>query len=96
MNEPELTTGERRFLDDLRKLPTSVRSRLVGWGCELVLPSIALFVYGLIADRRLFVVLGFLSLLYFTVWRMYGQLRGFRMLHSIYQKQLSRAEQINA
>ncbi|MBX3425571.1 MAG: hypothetical protein KF688_07830 [Pirellulales bacterium] len=91
MNEPELTPGERRFLEDLRRLPTSVRSRLVGWGCELV-PSIALFVYGLIADRRLFVVLGFLSLLYFTVWRMYGQLRGFRMLHSIYEKQLSTIE----
>jgi hypothetical protein len=95
LNEPELTAGERRYLEDLRKMPTSMRSRLLGWACELI-PSIGLFIYGLVADRRFFVVLGFLSLLYFAVWRMYGQLRGFRMLHSIYEKQLSRAEQRDA
>lgn len=92
MNETELSPAERRYLDDLRQLPTSVRSRFLGWGCELV-PSIGLFVYGLVADRRFFVVLGFLSLLYFAVWRMYGQLRGIRMLQSIYKKQLSRPGQ---
>jgi hypothetical protein len=92
LNEPELTTSEKRYLADLRNLPTSVRSRLLGWACELV-PSIGLFVYGFFADRRFFVVLGFHSLLDFAVCRMYAQLRGFRMLHSIYEKQLSRAEQ---
>lgn len=92
LNEPELTAAERRYVEDLRRLPTSLRSRLLGWACELV-PSIGLFVYGLVADRRFFVVLGFLSLLYFSVWRMYGQLRGFRMLQRIYQKQLSQTGQ---
>jgi hypothetical protein len=91
LNELELTSSEKRYLADLGNLPTSVRSRVLGWACELV-PSIGLFVFGLVADRRFFVVLGFLSLLYFAVWRMYAQFRGFRMLHSIYKKQLSSAD----
>ncbi len=88
MNEPELTEREKRYLDDLRDLPTSVRSRLMGWALELAL-SIGIFAYGLTAERRLFLVLGFISLLYFAVWRMYSQFRGFRMLSSIYKKQLA-------
>ena len=85
---PELTVQENRYLDDLRNLPISVRSRLIGWALELS-SSIGFFVYGLITDRRLFLVLGFVSLLYFAVWRMYSQFRGFRLLHGIYKKQLS-------
>lgn len=85
---PELTLQEKRYLDDLQNLPTSVRSRLIGWALELG-SSIGLFVYGLVADRRLFLVFGFISLLYFAIFRMYSQFRGFRMIHSIYKKQLS-------
>ena len=95
MNEPELTDPEKRYLDDLRSLPTSVRSRLLGWALELI-PSIALFVYGMIADSRLFMVIGFLSLLYFALWRRYAQFQGFGMLHSIYAKQLSDMEETDA
>jgi hypothetical protein len=95
MNEPTLTEREKRYLEDLRSIPTSVRSRLLGWALELV-PSIAFFVYGLIADRRLFLVLGFLNLLYFAVWRMYSQFRGFRLIHSIYNKQLSAVRRTDA
>jgi hypothetical protein len=90
MNERELTTQEQRYLDDLQRLPTSVRSRLWGWALEICL-STGLFAFGLIADRRLFVILGFISLLYFAVWRMYAQFRGFRFIHSIYMKQLAAA-----
>ena len=85
MSDDQLTDAEKRYLDDVRKLPTSLTSRLLVWSMELV-PSIGLFVFGLYADRRLFVVLGFLSLLYFSVWRMYGQLRGTRLVKGIYDK----------
>ena len=70
MANPSLSDAEQKYLETLRKLPTSLRSRLLGWALEL-LPSIALFVWGLISDSRVFLVLGFVSLLYFTVWRMY-------------------------
>lgn len=89
MKESKFTEAEKRYLQDLQKLPVSIRSRILGWGLE-VIPSIGLFTYGLMSERRLFVILGFLSLLYFSIWRMYGQFRGFRLLHSIYQKQLSK------
>ena len=92
---PELTVQEKRYLDDLRNLPTSVRSRLFNWALELS-SSIGLFVYGLVADQRLFLVLGFVSLLYFAVFRMYSQFRGFRMIHNIYKKQLSTARETDA
>lgn len=85
MANDELTLAERRYLTDLENIPTSVRSRLIGWAFELV-PSIGLFSYGLYADRRLLVVLGFLGLLYFSVWRMYSQFRGFRMLIRFHEK----------
>ena len=88
MANPSLSDAEQKYLETLRKLPTSLRSRLLGWALEL-LPSIALFVWGLISDSRVFLVLGFVSLLYFTVWRMYQQFRGSRMIHSIYEKRLS-------
>lgn len=88
MNEQELTPREHRYLEDLRRLPTSIRSRVLGWALELV-SSIALFGYGLYADNRLFMVLGFLNLLYFAVWRMVGQFWGFRLMRNIYQKRLS-------
>jgi hypothetical protein len=74
----------------LENLPTSLRSRLLGWFMEL-LPSIALFAWGLFRDSRHFLVLGFTSLLYFSIWRMYQQLRGVRLLHRIYMKQLSQS-----
>ena len=89
MDSPQLTDSEKRYLEVLRKLPTSMRSRLIGWALELI-PSIGLFVYGLVTDRRFFLVLGFASLLYFAVWRMYSQLRGARLLQGIYAKQLAR------
>jgi len=89
MKESKFTEAEKRYLQDLQKLPVSIRSRILGWGLE-VIPSIGLFTYGLMSERRLFVILGFLSLLYFSIWQMYGQFRGFRLLHSIYQKQLSK------
>ena len=85
MSDDELTSAEKRYLDDLEKLPKSVRSRIVGWAFELV-PSIGLFSYGLYSNRRLFIVLGFVSLLYFAIWRMYSQFRGFRMMMKIHEK----------
>lgn len=88
MKEQELTEREKRYLNDLRNIQRSVRSRVLGWVMELI-PSIGLFLYGLVSNQRLFLVLGFLSLLYFAVWRMYSQFRGFRMMQSIFNKQLS-------
>ena len=88
MAAPSLSDVEQKYLETLRKLPTSLRSRLVAWALELV-PSIALFGWGLIKDSRIFLVLGFVSLLYFAVWRMYQQFRGARMIRSIYEKRLS-------
>ena len=88
MGDIELTAAEERYLENLRKLPTSFRSRLIGWALELI-PSIGLFSYGMYAEKRLFLVLGFLSLLYFTVWRMYSQFRGFRMTRRIYEARLT-------
>jgi hypothetical protein len=95
MTALQLTESEKRYLEDLQRLPVSIRSRLFQWALELI-PSIGLFVFGLIQSSQLFVILGFLSLLYFSVWRMYGQFRGFKLMHSIYQKQLSAAEGKNA
>jgi hypothetical protein len=89
MSSLEFTEAEKRYLQDLGKLPSSIRSRVVGWGLELV-PSIGLFVFGLVSESRFFLILGFLSLLYFSVWRMYSQFRGFRLIQSIYEKQLSK------
>jgi len=88
MVDSPLTDAERRYLDDLRKLPSSIPSRILGWTIELV-PSIGLFTFGLLSDRRLFLILGFVSLLYFAVWRMYAQLRGFRLIQGIYEKRLA-------
>jgi len=91
MNEPGLTAREMRYLEGLRRIPTAVRSRILGWTLELV-PSIGFFSYGLFSDRRIFLVLGFLNLLYFALWRMYSQFMGFRLMHSIYRKRLSATE----
>src|SRR3982751_3961832 len=88
MTQPPLSDTEHKYLETLSKLPNSLRSRLLGWAFELV-PSIGFFVYGLFTDSRFFLVLGFVSLLYFAMWRMYQQLRGSRMIHSIYEKRLS-------
>lgn len=95
MSDSEFTKAEKRYLQDLEKLPSSIRSRVIGWALE-VIPSIGLFLYGLMSEHRLLVVLGFLSLLYFSVWRMYGQFRGFRLIQSIYEKQLSQRERVDA
>jgi hypothetical protein len=88
MSQPPLSDSERQYLETLSKLPFSLRSRLLGWAFELI-PSIGFFAYGLFKDSRFFLVLGFISLLYFAVWRMYQQLRGSRMIHGIYQKRLA-------
>ena len=88
MSEVELTRAEERYLEDLRNLPNSIRSRLTGWALELV-PSIGLFAYGMFSEKRLFVLLGFLSLLFFAIWRMYSQFRGFRMISRIYEALLA-------
>ena len=86
--EQTLTDAERRYLEDLRRIPSSVGSRVMGWALELI-PSIGLFAYGILANSRFFQVLGFVSLLYFAVWRMYSQFRGFRLLSGIYRKLLA-------
>ena len=88
MDNIPLTDSENRYLEDLRKLPSSIRSRILGWTFELV-PSIGLFTFGLLSNRRVFLILGFVSLLYFAVWRMYAQLRGFRLIQGIYEKRLA-------
>lgn len=82
----ELTQAEHRYLADLSRLPRSHRTRLVGWLLELA-PGIGLFAYGLAEDDRTFLILGFLSQLYFAVWRMVAQYRGARMLMSIRHKE---------
>lgn len=92
MNDLDLTDVERRQLEDLRRLPTMIRSRVVGWSLELAV-SVGPFAYGLLTGRRLFLVIGFLNLLYFALWRMYGQLRGRRLIQSIYEKRLSDRDQ---
>ena len=88
MVDDKLTSAEERYLEDLKNIPKTIRSRLIGWSIELV-PSTGLFAYGIYSDKRLFVILGFLSLLYFAVWRMYSQFRGFRMLSRIYETRLA-------
>ncbi len=75
MDDHGLTQAEREYLKALQERPKSVRSRIIAWALQLVL-SIGLFGYGLYSDRSLFVVLGYLSLLYFSVRRMYAQFRG--------------------
>ncbi len=89
-----LTRAEERYLEDLKGLQKSVRSRILGWVFELV-PSIGLFAFGLHSEKRLFMLLGFLSLLFFAIWRMYGQYRGFRMMSRIYEARLSDPEDPN-
>lgn len=91
MEESDLSEAEKRYLRDLESLPSSIKSRVMGWTLELV-PSIGLFCYGLAAESQRFVVLGFLSLLYFSVWRIYGQFRGFRLIQSVYMKRLTAGE----
>jgi hypothetical protein len=82
----ELTQAEQRYLADLGRLPRSHGRRLVGWLLELA-PGLGLFAYGLVEDDRTFLILGFLSQLYFAVWRMVAQYRGARMLMSIRRKE---------
>lgn len=90
MDDSDITTeAEKRYLQDLEKLPTSIKSRVLGWSLELV-PSIGFFAYGFVNGSRSFMLLGFLSLLHFSLWRIYGQYRGFCLIHSVYKKQLSR------
>lgn len=88
----QLTRAEQRYLADLGRLPKSHRMRLVGWLLE-VAPGLGLFAYGLAENDRTLLILGFLSQLYFSVWRMVAQYRGARMLLSIRHKEaLSREE----
>ncbi|MFK8032369.1 MAG: hypothetical protein AB8G18_19260 [Gammaproteobacteria bacterium] len=87
MSNENLTEAEKRYLADLQKLPKTIKSRLWSWAVEVV-PGICLFGYGLYSDSKFFLILGFLSILYFALWRMYSQFRGFKMFHSIYQKKL--------
>ena len=88
MDDSKLTEAEKRYLNDLQRLPATKRSRLIGWALELI-PSVGLFVYGVVSEKTWWMVLGFLSLLYFAVFRMYSQYRGFRLIHAIYEKRLS-------
>lgn len=95
MSQASLSDAEREYLETLRKLPTSLPSRLLAGALELV-PSIGFFAYGLLKDRRVFLILGFVSLLYFAIWRMYQQLRASRMIHSIYEKRLAQPNSSDA
>lgn len=88
MQNSPLTDSEMRYSKELERLPSSVRSRMLGWVLELA-PGIALFAYGMATNSRVFILFGFLSQLYFTIWRMYAQFRGFRMQRSIALKWLS-------
>jgi hypothetical protein len=87
MKESDLTQQEARYLEDLRRIPTTYRSRLLGWALELGVSTVP-FAYGYWTDRTPFMLVGFLSLLYFAVWRMCGQFRAARMLRSIHAKRL--------
>ena len=82
VGEVELTEAELRYLDDLRNLPATIRSRIIGWMIEVV-PSTGIFAYGMYADNRLFLIFGFVSLLIFALFRMYSQFRGFKMISRI-------------
>lgn len=82
----QLTPAELRYLADLGRLPKSHRRRLLGWLLELA-PGVVLFAYGLAENDRTLLILGFLSQLYFSVWRMVAQYRGARMLMSIRHKE---------
>ena len=84
--ENALTKAERRYLIDLNRLPKSYRTRVIGWLLELA-PGIGLFAYGLVENNQTFLILGFLSQLYFSLWRMVAQYRGARLLASIRQKE---------
>jgi len=95
MTQSQLTEREQRYLNDLRQLPGTIRSRVVGWALELV-PSVGLFSYGFVNDSKSFLLWGFVTLLYFAIWRMYSQFRGFRMIQGVYQKQLAAAESKDA
>lgn len=90
-----LTPKERHYLDQLLSDSGSLRTRLIVWGLEIV-PGAAFFAYGVATDRLLWEVLGFLSVVYFQVWRMYGQLRGRRMLQSIYRKTIEAEKNTDA
>lgn len=87
MTDENLTRAEKRYLNDLNAVPKTMRSRLLMWAFE-VTPGSCMFGYGLFADSKLFLVMGFLSILYFALWRMYSQFRGFKMIHGIYSKRL--------
>lgn len=87
MKKESLTEEEKKYLNNLQAIPKSVRSRLLLWAIEVV-PGSCMFGYGLYADSNGFLIMGFLSILYFALWRMYSQFRGLRMIHSIYNKRL--------
>ena len=91
----ELTEQERRFLDEIAGGSGSLRSRIIPWALEIV-PGAAFFTYGVVADRLFWEVFGFLSVVYFSVWRMYGQYRGRRMLQSIHKKTLATQDEADA
>ena len=91
MTDNRLTQAEEKYIKDLKEFPATISSRLLGWVFEIV-PSVGFFSYGLYSDSRLFVILGFVSLLFFAVWRMYSQLRGFRMLKHIFLTRESKSE----
>ena len=85
-DQGQLTAAEQRYVRDLNRLTTSFGPRVLGWVLELA-PGVGLFAYGLLSDDLLFLIFGFLSQLYFSLWRMFAQYRGARLLVSIRRKQ---------
>ena len=83
-----LTDQEQRYLEQISEGPVSLRSRLLPWALEIV-PGAAFFTYGVLTGRLFWEVFGFLSVVYFAVWRMYSQLRGRRLLLGIHDKMLN-------
>lgn len=82
-----LTEQEQRFLEQIAAVPVSLKSRIIPWALE-ILPGTAFFLYGLLADRLVWEVFGFFSVVYFAAWRMFRQLKGHRLLQSIHAKAL--------
>jgi hypothetical protein len=81
MSRLEFTLDEERTIKLFAAMPT-VGNRIHSWIAE-VIPAVALLSYGLWSGKPLFIIAGFVPLVFFATLRMYRQFKYSQVLKSI-------------
>lgn len=85
MSDINLTEEERRLVALYRKVPSRPGLRFLSWAVE-VIPAALLLIYGLWADKPVFIIAGFLPLLVYSSHRIYMQAKNAPVFKSVCKK----------